>query len=342
MKCEFCGVVNNEGAVFCSSCGKQMKGSVHKVENYDALVRHANKMVSEYDKYPLMPKGDFSIDFIKKVFKFNPLFVLDNLKKAVMDMLWKETNYKYDEEDLLPILEETYGKYERKHKERILKILIDNFKKDLDSSYFRFKYWSYMDIRTDETIIFYCAFSIFYISRDLNDCRGLLFARKALQALELFHCEKSTTPFDGIKHSGKMLKLYEFSADKEVYDKLMQMIETEIQTNGSEECKQQLIQDKQKQSASKQGCYIATCVYGSYNCPQVWMLRRYRDFCLRKTWYGKILVKTYYLISPSLVKIFGQTNWFKTIWKKPLDCIVEKLQSKGFDDTPYEDESITL
>ena len=27
----------------------------------------------------------------------------------------------------------------------------------------------------------------------------------------------------------------------------------------------------------KQGCYIATCVYGSYDCPQVWILRRYRD-----------------------------------------------------------------
>ena len=31
----------------------------------------------------------------------------------------------------------------------------------------------------------------------------------------------------------------------------------------------------------KQGCYVATCVYGSYDCPQVWTLRRYRDDVLK-------------------------------------------------------------
>lgn len=25
------------------------------------------------------------------------------------------------------------------------------------------------------------------------------------------------------------------------------------------------------------GCYVATAVYHSYNCPQVWTLRRFRD-----------------------------------------------------------------
>lgn len=29
--------------------------------------------------------------------------------------------------------------------------------------------------------------------------------------------------------------------------------------------------------SSNNGCYIATCVYGSYDCPQVWILRRFRD-----------------------------------------------------------------
>ena len=30
------------------------------------------------------------------------------------------------------------------------------------------------------------------------------------------------------------------------------------------------------------GCYVATAVYGSYDCPQVWTLRRYRDDILAK------------------------------------------------------------
>jgi len=35
-------------------------------------------------------------------------------------------------------------------------------------------------------------------------------------------------------------------------------------------------------SNSSAGCYIATAVYGSYNCPEVWTLRRYRDIKLKK------------------------------------------------------------
>ena len=31
------------------------------------------------------------------------------------------------------------------------------------------------------------------------------------------------------------------------------------------------------------GCYVATCVYGSYDCPQVWTLRRFRDNTLAET-----------------------------------------------------------
>lgn len=38
--------------------------------------------------------------------------------------------------------------------------------------------------------------------------------------------------------------------------------------------------------AKKEGCYVATAVYGSYNCPQVWILRRYRDFYLANKKYG--------------------------------------------------------
>ncbi len=37
------------------------------------------------------------------------------------------------------------------------------------------------------------------------------------------------------------------------------------------------------QSNYNSGCYIATAVYGSYDCPEVWVLRRYRDYKLSKT-----------------------------------------------------------
>ena len=88
-----------------------------------------------------------------------------------------------------------------------------------------------------------------------------------------------------------------------------------------------------------QGCYIATAVYGSYDCPEVWTLRRYRDFTLAETWYGRAFIHIYYTISPTLVKHFGQSMLFKKVWKKPLDSLVNTLQSKGFENTPYNDRN---
>ena len=88
---------------------------------------------------------------------------------------------------------------------------------------------------------------------------------------------------------------------------------------------------------SSGGCYIATCVYGSYDCPPVWTLRRYRDYTLAKTWYGRAFIHTYYAISPHFVKMFGDTKWFKRLWKEKLDKMVSYLQAKGIKDSPYND-----
>ena len=97
-------------------------------------------------------------------------------------------------------------------------------------------------------------------------------------------------------------------------------------------------QKEMKQQSSGGGCYIATCVYGSYDCPQVWTLRRYRDYKLDKSILGKMFIKFYYATSPTLVKWFGNTRWFKSIWKKCLDHLVLLLNKDGYDDTPYRDK----
>ena len=90
-------------------------------------------------------------------------------------------------------------------------------------------------------------------------------------------------------------------------------------------------------SSSGGGCYVATAVYGSYDCPEVWTLRRYRDDVLASTWYGRAFVRTYYAVSPTLVKWFGHTEWFKNLWRDKLDYMVDSLKRKGFKDTPYDD-----
>lgn len=87
------------------------------------------------------------------------------------------------------------------------------------------------------------------------------------------------------------------------------------------------------------GCYVATAVYGSYDCPQVWTLRRYRDDTLAKTWYGRAFVRTYYAVSPTLVKWFGETAWFKKLWRGKLDNMVKRLNAEGYENTPYRDKN---
>ena len=80
---------------------------------------------------------------------------------------------------------------------------------------------------------------------------------------------------------------------------------------------------------------MATCVYGSYDCPQVWTLRRYRDYTLASTWYGRAFIRLYYAISPTIVKWFGKNKWFKKLWLGKLDRMVRLLNERGVKDTPY-------
>lgn len=91
------------------------------------------------------------------------------------------------------------------------------------------------------------------------------------------------------------------------------------------------------QSTSAAGCYIATAVYGSYDCPEVWTLRRYRDYTLAATWYGRIFIRVYYSVSPLLVKWFGKTRFFKRMWHRKLDRMVKRLNEQGVKNTPYKD-----
>ena len=94
------------------------------------------------------------------------------------------------------------------------------------------------------------------------------------------------------------------------------------------------VEEKQKK---KKGCYVATCAYGSYDCPEVWTLRRFRDCVLAKTWYGRLFILAYYFVAPKLVRVFGNSEWFKNIWRNYLDNKVEKLNNLGFENTPYDD-----
>ncbi len=111
----------------------------------------------------------------------------------------------------------------------------------------------------------------------------------------------------------------------------------EQKQSGQQQLMQQQQQNQPKNSSG--GCYVATCVYGSYDCPQVWTLRRYRDYTLAETWYGRAFIRAYYATSPTIVRLFGKTAWFRKLWRGKLDRMVADLQAKGFESTPYNDRN---
>ena len=58
------------------------------------------------------------------------------------------------------------------------------------------------------------------------------------------------------------------------------------------------------------------------------VLRAYRDNVLLKNPFGKAFVKSYYAVSPILVKYFGETKWFRGFWRKRLDRMVALIKDK--------------
>lgn len=90
-------------------------------------------------------------------------------------------------------------------------------------------------------------------------------------------------------------------------------------------------------SAKKKGCYIATAVYGSYDCPEVRVLRRFRDIRLGASPAGRAFIKLYYALSPAAVRLFGKTKWFNRFFKSRLASLVSNLRRDGFSDGEYID-----
>lgn len=80
---------------------------------------------------------------------------------------------------------------------------------------------------------------------------------------------------------------------------------------------------------SKGGCYIATMVYGDYDHPQVIELRNYRDDTLLKTHLGRLFVKIYYSVSPSIVTILKRHDKINLFIKRGLDKFINHIKNKN-------------
>jgi len=83
---------------------------------------------------------------------------------------------------------------------------------------------------------------------------------------------------------------------------------------------------KLHKNTSKDGCYIATMVYGSYEHPQVFVLREYRDNILSKTTLGRGFIKTYYKYSPKLVEHLKNKPLLNQIIKSILNTLIRIIK----------------
>ncbi len=77
---------------------------------------------------------------------------------------------------------------------------------------------------------------------------------------------------------------------------------------------------------SDSGCYIATMAYGSYDAPQVLILRQFRDRFLQKFGAGRSFISWYYANSPSFVAKHRSKKWLHTTLRLLLSGFVVLLK----------------
>lgn len=92
-------------------------------------------------------------------------------------------------------------------------------------------------------------------------------------------------------------------------------------------------QEPTPSKTSSGGCFVATAVYGSYDCPEVWVLRRFRDQTLAKSTLGRAFISAYYLTSPIALRLLGRHSGL--LFKRPIAALVRTLKARGYSDEPY-------
>jgi tetratricopeptide (TPR) repeat protein len=77
------------------------------------------------------------------------------------------------------------------------------------------------------------------------------------------------------------------------------------------------------------GCFIATAIYGSYQDPNVIILRKYRDIFLLKSFYGRFIVRVYYMVSPPFAKVIGKIPFIRSLLKNVIFQPIIDYITKG-------------
>ncbi len=74
--------------------------------------------------------------------------------------------------------------------------------------------------------------------------------------------------------------------------------------------------------SSREDCYIATAVYGSYQAPEVMVLRTFRDEVLMNSIAGRLFVSAYYALSPPVAEYLAEATMLNGWVRSALDVLV--------------------
>ena len=177
---------------------------------------------------------------------------------------------------------------------------------------------------------------------EINDSTHMETHRKERDEKVQNICEEAGIPIIrfwtsyGVNKEYISKKLSEALSDKEI-QRIHHFTLKQPESETTDTAQPSNTQNKNQKTEKKKGCYIATCVYGSYDCAPVWVLRRFRDDFLSQNIFGRLFIFLYYLISPTIVRMFGQRNWFVMPTKTVLDSFVSYLEKKGFSHDFYND-----
>jgi hypothetical protein len=77
-------------------------------------------------------------------------------------------------------------------------------------------------------------------------------------------------------------------------------------------------------------CFIATAAYGSVLATDVAVLRRFRDYALRRTVLGQIVMQSYYTFGPTLSGVIAESDPLREAARELLGPIVERVRAANY------------
>ncbi|WP_157155919.1 CFI-box-CTERM domain-containing protein [Diaminobutyricimonas sp. LJ205] len=120
-------------------------------------------------------------------------------------------------------------------------------------------------------------------------------------------------------------RLREFSGNPEyVLPRPYREIMADLYSDGSQRATTAAPAATQKSTG---GCYIATAVYGSYDAPEVMVLRKFRDERLQRSAPGRGVIAAYYAVSPALAWRLPKHRRLSSQIRRVHDSVVDRLRS---------------